>query len=315
MAHRLRGVGIVIILAVVTACTPWQLAELPLDPALPTPVLPTPVLPTPALPTPVVLVGAGDIASCGSRGDEATARLLDTIPGTVFTLGDNAYNDGTARNFQQCYEPTWGRHKARTRPVPGNHEYRTAAAQAYFQYFGAAAGAPSQGYYSYDLGAWHVVALNSNCGEVRGCEAGSPQEEWLRADLAAHPAACTLAYWHHPRFSAGRYDDTARLRPFWQALYEAGADLVLTSHDHNYQRWAPQDPDGQADPQRGLRQWVVGTGGAGHYAIQDAPKLLEAANDDSYGVLKLTLRADDYDWAFLPVEGDSFTDAGSATCH
>lgn len=318
MAHKLRGAVALIILAAAAACTPWQIAELPLDPATPVPplpTLPTPTLPTPALPTPVVFVGAGDIARCNSRGAEATARLLDTIPGTVFTLGDNAYENGTARDFQQCYEPTWGRHKARTRPVPGNHEYHTTAAQPYFQYFGAAAGAPGQGYYSYDLGAWHIVALNSNCGEGGGCEAGSIQEQWLRADLAAHPAGCTLAYWHHARFSVGRYDDNPRLRPFWQALYEAGADLVLAGHDHNYQRWAPQDPDGQPDPQRGLRQFVVGTGGAGRYAIQDRPPLLAAANADTYGVFQLTLRPDGYDWVFVPVDGATFTDAGTAACH
>ncbi|MCH7718695.1 MAG: metallophosphoesterase, partial [Chloroflexi bacterium] len=149
-----------------------------------------------------MLVGAGDIASCASSGDEATADLLDGIAGTVVTFGDNAYQSGTESEFADCYEPTWGRHKARTRPAPGNHDYITPGASGYFEYFGAAAGDPSKGYYSYDLGAWHVIAINSNCSQVGGCDAGSPQEQWLRADLAESPTSCTVAYWHHPRFSS-----------------------------------------------------------------------------------------------------------------
>jgi hypothetical protein len=308
--HKRRAGQIAVViggmLLVLAACTPWPLAELPLDPGAwgPTPT-----------PTPVVLVGAGDIARCRANGDEQTARLLDGIPGTVFTLGDNVYNDGTAQEFQECYAPTWGRHRERTRPAAGNHDYETAGARGYFDYFGARAGAPAQGYYSYDLGAWHIVVVNSNCGEVDGCSAGSPQGQWLRADLAAHPAACTLAYWHHPLFSGGKHGGTSRLRPVWQALYEAGAEVVLAGHDHNYQRYAPQDPQGRADPERGLRQFVVGTGGADLYKLEEVLPNLEVANDDTYGVLKLALRADGYDWEFLPVEGGGFTDAGSATCH
>ena len=213
---------------------------------------------------PAVLVGAGDIASCGSSGDEATAALLAGIDGTVFTLGDNVYDSGTAAEFATCYDPSWGRYRARTSPAPGNHDYVTANAAGYFGYFGAAAGDPSTGYYAYDLGGWRVVAINSNCAAVGGCQAGSAQERWLRADLAAHPAACTLAYWHHPRFNSGEHGNSAEMQPIWQALYDAGAEVVLSGHDHHYERFAPQAPDGSSDPQRGIREFVVGTGGRSH---------------------------------------------------
>jgi hypothetical protein len=189
-----------------------------------------------------VLVGAGDIASCDSDGDEATAALLDTIPGTVAAIGDTVYPNGTDAEYANCYDPTWGRHLARTRPATGNHEYHTSGAQGYFNYFGAAAGDPNEGYYSYDLGAWHIIVLNSNCSEV-SCAAGSPQEQWLRGDLDAHPADCILAYWHHPLFNTSG-GGTIAVRPFWQALYAARADVVLNGHIHNYARLEPLDPDG-----------------------------------------------------------------------
>jgi hypothetical protein len=263
---------------------------------------------------PVVLVGAGDIAACRSSGDEATAALLDAIDGTVFTLGDNVYDSGTGRELADCYAPTWGRHKARTRPAPGNHDYGTASASGYFGYFGAAAGDPSTGYYSYDLGAWHIIVINSNCEPVGGCQPGSPQEAWLRADLAAHPVDCTLAYWHHPRFSSGPHGGADELRAIWQALYEHGADVVLAGHDHDYERFAPQDPDGNSDPQRGMRQFVVGTGGRSHYRFGHIQPNSEVRNSDTFGVLKLTLSSADYAWEFIPEAGKMFTDAGSAEC-
>ncbi len=263
-----------------------------------------------------VFVGAGDIAVCSDLNDEATAQLLDGISGTVFTLGDNAYDSGTATEFANCYDPTWGRHKTRTRPSAGNHEYNTSGASGYFNYFGAAAGDPSQGYYSYNLGAWHIVALNSNCSKVGGCNAGSSQEQWLRADLAANPAVCTMAYWHHPRFSSGRYSDNSAMKPFWQALYDYGADVVLSGHDHNYQRYTPQDPNGAADPDKGLREFVVGTGGRSLYLFPGAPPAnMEVRDDKTYGVLKLTLHPTSYTWQFVPVAGATFTDTRSATCH
>jgi hypothetical protein len=208
-----------------------------------------------------VLVGAGDIAD-NDVNDEATAVLLETIPGTVITLGDNAYPDGTLAEFNAYYEPTWGRHKARTRPSVGNHDYFTPGASGYFNYFGAAAGDPAEGYYSYDVGDWHIIVLNSECAEVGGCEAGSPQEQWLQADLAANPAACTLAYWHRPLFSIG--STTSDVYDFWSLLYAAGADVVLNGHAHYYERYAQQDPDGNADPVNGIREFVVGTGQRSH---------------------------------------------------
>lgn len=263
-----------------------------------------------------VLVGAGDIASCTRPGAEATAKLLDGIPGTVFTVGDNAYQTGTAIEFAACYDPTWGRHKSRTRPAPGNHEYMTEGASGYFGYFGAAAGDPGKGYYSYDLGTWHIIVLNSNCSEVGGCGAGSPQEQWLRADLAAHPAPCTLAYWHHPRFSSGRHGSHATYQAFWHALYDYQADVVLSAHAHDYERFAPQDPGGVLDPVRGIREFVVGTGGGSHHPFPGAAiPNSEVRNDDTFGVLKLTLHPAGYEWQFAPEAGKTFTDSGTGSCH
>ena len=263
-----------------------------------------------------VLVGAGDIADCDSDGDEKTARLLDDIDGTVFTVGDNVYEDGKASEFKECYEPTWGRHKERTKPAAGNHDYNSEDARPYFDYFGEAAGEPGKGYYSYELGSWHIVVVNSNCNYIGGCDKGSPQERWLRADLAEHPAQCTLAYWHHPVFTAGRYHGADPvMRTIFETLYEAGADVVLTGHDHNYQRFAPQDPEGVGDQLRGIRQFVVGTGGRRHYNIEEPIVNSEVYNDSAYGVLKLTLREGGYDWEFIPVEGESFKDSGSGRCH
>jgi hypothetical protein len=275
----------------------------------------------PPRPPQEVIVAAGDIADCTREGDEATARLVGSIDGTtVLTLGDNAYPDGTAQDFEECYEPTWGRFKGRTKPTPGNHEYYTEGAEGYFDYFGKAAGDPEKGYYSYDLGSWHIAALNSNCGEgeVR-CGPGSAQVQWLEEDLAANAdeERCTLAYMHHPRFSSGvEHGNTANLEPLWEVLYEAGADVVLSAHEHNYERFAPQDPYGKADPERGIRQFVVGTGGKSHYPILDPLSNSEVHNDDTYGVLKLTLHPEGYEWRFVPVEGaEEFTDSGSDQCH
>ena len=267
--------------------------------------------PTLSLEESPVLVGAGDIANCSSNGDEATASLLDDIPGTVFTTGDNVYPDGTAAEFANCYDPSWGRHKARTYPSVGNHDYHTSDATGYFDYFGAAAGEPGKGYYSYDLGAWHIIVLNSNL-EVG---AGSPQEQWLRTDLAAHPTTCTLAYWHHPLFSSGiRHGSDSSMRPLWQALYDFGADVVLNGHEHNYERFAPQNPEGASDPARGIREFVIGSGGRSHYPIVVPIANSEVQNANTYGVLKLTLHPDSYDWEFIPEAGKTFTDSGSGTC-
>jgi len=266
--------------------------------------------------TPAILVGAGDIADCKDlSGAEATAKLLDQIPGTVFAAGDLAYPDGTKENFE-CYDKTWGRAKSRTRPAAGNHEFHSSAAAYYFEYFGSAAGDPKNGYYSYELGTWHIIVLNSECMEVDGCDSGSRQEKWLRADLTAHPVACTLAYWHKPLFSSGgAHGNDLEIKPLWQALYEANADVVLNGHDHDYERFAPQTPDAAADSARGIREFVVGTGGKSHRPFGVTTANSEVRNADAFGVLKLTLKPKGYDWQFIPEAGKSFTDSGSGTCH
>jgi acid phosphatase type 7 len=270
--------------------------------------------------SPPVVVAAGDIADCRTEGDGATARLVDDIQGTVLTLGDNAYPDGSAEDFEECYDPTWGRFKDRTKPSPGNHDYHAQKAEGYFEYFGKAAGDPDKGYYSYDLGDWHLLSLNSNCEEV-GCEASSAQVRWLKADLAANAdKPCALAYMHHPRFSSGaKHGSTYYVKPLWEALHEEGADVVLSAHEHNYERFVPQNPGGRADPERGIRQFVVGTGG-GKSTYPIFPILGPIANsevhdDDTYGVLKLKLRPESYEWRFVPAEGGEFTDSGNARCH
>jgi hypothetical protein len=286
------------------------------DPGLiPTPsqaLLPSQTPLPPILPTSeYVMAGAGDIASCESNGDEATALLLDGIEGTIFTTGDNVYESGTFDEFTNCYDPSWGRFKDRTFPSAGNHDYGIAGAEGYFRYFGAAAGNPDEGYYSYTLGAWHIIVTNSNLPVA----SGSRQEQWLRADLAAHPAICTLAYWHHPLFSSGSYHGgNNNMRPIWQALYDYGADVVLNGDEHNYERFEPQDPNGMADPGRGIRQFVIGTGGNGHYSF--GPPLANSVvrNSDTYGVLKLTLHSNSYSWEFIPEAGGTFTDTGAAPC-
>jgi hypothetical protein len=267
-----------------------------------------------------ILVGAGDIASCASRaGAAATAKLIDQIPGTVFAAGDLAYEHGTFEEFQACYQPTWGRFKERTRPAPGNHEYNGSPASGYFRYWGNQAGAPEKGYYSYDLGAWHIIVLNTNCfvKELGGCDKGSPEETWLREDLAAHPRACLLAYGHHALFSSGVLPKHARhpaLHAFWEDLYAAHADLILAAHEHSYERFAPQDPDGLADPGRGIREIVVGTGGRSHTLLGAPLENSEVRNDNTYGVLRLTLSPKDYKWEFIPEAGQTFHDSGGGVC-
>jgi hypothetical protein len=263
-----------------------------------------------------VIVGAGDIADCKDlSGAEATAKLLEQIPGTVMVPGDLAYPDGSKENFE-CYDKTWGRVKSRTRPSPGNHEFHAAGATPYFDYFGAAAGDPKDGFYSYELGSWHIVVLNSECKDLGGCDAGSRQEKWLRADLAAHPVACTLAYWHKPLFSSGSaHGNDPEIKPLWQALYDANADVVVNGHDHNYERFAPQTPDGVVDRARGIREFVAGTGGKSQRPIGEVKTNSEVRNADAFGVLKLTLKPNGYDWQFIPEAGKKFTDSGSGTCH
>jgi Bacterial Ig-like domain/Calcineurin-like phosphoesterase len=288
-----------------------------------------------------VFVGAGDIASCGRTGDEATAKLLHNIvddpaapPTTVFTTGDNAYEDGKLSEYEDCYRPNWGQFKTRTMPSPGNHEYQTPGASGYFDYFSATPSppvpnpglTPGKGYYSYNLGSWHIISLNSNCSFVEtstsggGCAAGSDQVTWLKDDLAANSyTKCTLAYWHHPLFSSGSLSGgNSNMKPFWDALYAAKADVVLNGHVHNYERFAPQDSNGElpADPERGIREFVVGTGGYSKNAFKTivANSVKESRNADAFGVLKLTLHPNGYDWEFVPEAGKTFTDSGSDSC-
>jgi hypothetical protein len=270
-----------------------------------------------------VILAAGDIASCHSKGDEATALLLDQLEGLVFAVGDTVYEDGTLDEYEDCYEPTWGRHLDRTRAVPGNHEYHTPGAADYFAYFGPAAGEPGKDYYSFDLGAWHIIALNSVCSHlwmktpqgrwIDGCSAGSPQEQWLRADLAAHSTTCTLVVIHHPRYSSGSGLNNEVL-PFWQAMYQAGVDVVISGDAHHYERFAPLDPWGNRDDEHGIVQFVVGTGGRSIQQFRDIlPYSLRRGT--AYGVLELTLHSTWYEWRFIPVRNEQFTDSGKAHCH
>jgi hypothetical protein len=305
-----------------------------------------------------VLVGAGDIATppVDDDADSETAQLvLDIIdeeedPGnvTVFTAGDNAYPSGSKEDFEKGYDPTWGHPEilGRTYPTLGNHEYYDEEspenAKDYFDYFGAAGRVVSydaeenpestKGYYSYDLGEWHVVVLNSMCEQVGGCDATSPMVTWLEEDLAANPMTCTLAYFHYPLFTSGKYhpgvqvDGDFKVAPLWEALYAANADVVLNGHDHNYQRYAPQryvpqeephEHHGILDPERGIREFVVGTGGKDLYDLKDPDdmKNLEEYDDKTHGVLRLTLHHSSYDWQFVPVEGQDYTDSGTGHCH
>ena len=252
-----------------------------------------------------MLVGAGDIADCSS-GAATTASLLDSIPGTVLALGDNDYVNGD--RAYECYHATWGRHKARTRPTPGNHEYETPGATPYFAYFGATAGPTGLGYYTFMLGDWLVVSLNSNVS----AGSDSAQGKWLKQTLAASQARCTVVFWHHPRFSSGKNGQNSHMQDLWRMLYEAGAEVVLSGHDHHYERFAPLDDYGEPDEKRGVRQFIAGTGGA---PLRQAMGF--AAHSESriseFGVLKLTLGRDSYSWDFISTSGPR--DSGSGSCH
>jgi hypothetical protein len=269
----------------------------------------------PQPPGSVVMIGAGDISDCNNNNDEATAKLLDANPGgTVFTLGDNAYENGSTTDYNNCYNPTWGRHKSRTKPAVGNHEYNTLNATGYSGYFGSAAGDPAKLYYSYDVGDWHVVVLNSDPHMPH--DATSAQLAWLDADLAANTKSCTLAYWHHPRFSSGfEHGNDVSVQPFWEKLVQYNADLILNGHDHDYERFARQSPTGVADNVSGIREIVVGTGGRALYSLGTRKANSEIYNSSTFGVLKLTLSAGSYSWQFIPIAGQTFTDSGSESCH
>jgi hypothetical protein len=285
-----------------------------------------------------VIAAAGDIAcdpatsafnggkgTSGSCRDEYTSDLL--VNGgfaAVLALGDNQYYCGGYQAFLQSYDPSWGRVKSITHPVVGNHEYLVSGgtgcdpsntnAAGYFQYFGSAAGTQGQGYYSFDVGAWHLIALNSNCSQAGGCGSASAQYKWLQSDLAAHPNQCTLAYWHIPLYSSGGRAN-ANSKPFWQLLYTAHADLVLNGHDHIYERFAPQTSTATVDQANGVREFIIGTGGADHTSIVAIAANSQVRNASTFGILKLTLHSASYDWQFVPEAGQTFTDSGSQACH
>jgi acid phosphatase type 7 len=271
-----------------------------------------PTRPSPS-PPPVaavaVLVGAGDIVECGGPGAAATATLLDNIEGTVFTAGDNTYFHGTEEEFRNCYGPTWGRHRARTRPAAGNHDYESSGAAPYYAYFGSSAGPNGLGYYSFSAGSWHIVSLNSNipAGE------GSPQLAWLRSDLAANPAACVGVIWHHPLYSSSENGPQPMMREAWQVLQQNNAEFVVSGHDHVYERFAPQDANGRLVG-NGVRQFVAGTGGARHYVF-GAVRPGSEVRGSPWGVLKFTLYSGRFDWEFVPIAGETFRDSGSDACH
>jgi len=325
MAHVLRGrprrskrarlVVVMVLVATRTAIAAMAWADFPS------------VLP--ALQSDPVLAAAGDIA-CATTAPEfhATAgvpgacqaratsdELLALHPTAVATLGDNQYDDASLAQFKASFDPTWGRVKSQIHPAEGNHEVeKDAKAAGYYGYFGAAAGDPKQGFYSYDLGAWHVVVLNSNCLQIGGCGPGSPEEKWLSTDLFSHRTPCTLAYWHHPRWSSGEHGNNPLLGTIWQDLYGANVDVVLNGHDHDYERFAPQDPWGRADPAHGIREFVSGTGGARFERLATRQPNSQVLSQ-TFGVLALTLHAKGYDWKFVPQAGKTFTDAGTAACH
>jgi hypothetical protein len=278
----------------------------------------------------VVVAAAGDVACDpsdsnyhGGTGTSTACRQLYTsnllVNGgfdAVLALGDLQYNSGSLDDFNEVYDPTWGRVKSITYPVVGNHEYGQSNASDYFQYFGSRAGPAGKGYYSFNLGSWHIIAINSECDEVGGCGTGSPQETWLRNDLASHPATCTIAMWHKGRFSSGHDGDNTFMQPMWADLYNAGVEILLSGHSHDYERFAPQDASGHLDNTAGVRQFIVGTGGAfftGLGTSFDANS--QAHQNTTYGVLQLTLRSGAYDWKFLPEAGKTYTDSGTTSCH
>ena len=262
----------------------------------------------------VALLAAGDVAACDSDGDEATAEILARHPdATIAILGDLVYPAGSPETFAECYMPTWGQFVDRTRPSLGHHDVRDDDGEAYFDIFGDRAGQHGEGWYAYELGDWQVIVLNSLCGYWYGCRAGTLQHDWLLEQLEASDARCTLAYWHSPRFSSGMHGDYEQVDDFWTALHEAGAELVLAGHDHNYERFAPMAGDGSPDSE-GIAQFVVGTGGKEHREAGTPHPSSEVLIDDAFGILVLTLRSDGYDYEFVTTEGD-VADAGSGACH
>jgi hypothetical protein len=301
--------------ALLAACGPSADPAPPESPRPATSVTPTATA-SPAQGEGATFLAVGDIGDCGSMGDEAVAALAASLPGPIAAVGDLAYEQGTASDFARCFDPAWGPLKARLHPAAGNREYGTGLADAYFAYFEGAAGTPGEGYYSYDVGTWHVVVLNSNCDFVPGgCGRDSAQYRWLKSELEAHPAACTLAYWHHPRFTSGLHGNTEAMADTWTLLYSEGADVVISGHDHHYERFAPLDAEGAVDQTHGIREFIVGTGGATLFPVFRVAPGSEVRDLQTFGLLQLTLREGSYDWTFRPVAGGTFTDSGNGTCH
>ncbi len=304
------GVALVATLAAVQCGGSKPTAPTPTAPTEPPGTIPGPT-PTPIPSAPRTFVGAGDIAWCG-KGSEPTARLVESMPGDVFTAGDNAYMEGSIKNFMDCYQPTWGRFFDRTHPTPGNHEYDTdSTARGYYSYFGTRAYQVTEGYYSYDVGDWHIIALNSAL--PNGVGFGGAQLSWLQAELTTNKAKCTAAIWHHPLFSSGPNGPQRYAKPVWDLLYRFDADLIINGHDHLYERFGPQNPDGQRDPARGIRQFTVGTGGAELYAFNPSPSPNSEVRISQWGVIRFTLSSTGYDWQFVPVSGGG--DSGHENCH
>lgn len=269
-------------------------------------------------PLPAVLVGGGDISVCGQAGDTHTAALIEALlnrntEAVVFTAGDNAQSMGQPLEYSVCFEETWGRFKDRIRPSPGNHDWFTEQGGPYFAYFGEAAGPSGLGYYSYDLGDWHIVSLNSNCGE--DCGADSAQAAWLRADLEASDKSCTLLYWHHPLWSSGTVPIDPAAEALWRIASQYGAEVVVNGHDHMYERMAPLGPTGLPEPETGIRLFIAGTGGAWHFEEGQPYLASQARAAGVHGVLLFFLYSNRYDWHFIPVDGSDFVDSGSGTCH
>ncbi len=260
------------------------------------------------------IVAVGDIGDCDSPGDEATGALVETLPGTIFALGDLAYEIGSAAEFTNCFEPGWGRHKSRIIPVIGNHEYGSPGAAPYFAYFGAVAGTPGAPWRSFDLAGWHVVSLDSNCGEVDGCDADSPQGQWLEADLSANSKPCTVALLHHPRFASGFVGIDDDVLDFWQIFYAHGVDVVLAGHDHAYERFARMNPNGGLDPTRGIRSFTSGAGGTGLHGADEDEINSEVRNEVAFGALRLVLQPTSYSWQFHGAGPGVFNDTGSEEC-
>lgn len=316
-----RHCGLILVLSAHTACGGAGTTGAPVVQSTPTPAA--------SVDTDPVIAAAGDVA-CGTatprsapcKQMETSELLLELRPVAVLVLGDLQYEFGELSDFQRFYDLSWGRVKPISRPAPGNHEYETRDAGGYFDYWNGVgrtsgvAGNRGEGWFSFEVGAWHVISLNSNCDRIGGCGPSSPQVRWLRADLQAfRGAACTLAYWHHPRFSSGKTQSDGSYAAFWDALYEENADLVLVGHDHGYERFAPQNPSAQADPARGLRQFVVGTGGHSFQDFGTVRPNSEVRNNQTFGVFALRLRPRGYEWKFQPIAGSSFTDTGSGVCH